>query len=143
MEAKPKFGIDKLLFGMKRPNVEALYGKPDRQFKDDEQNVIHLYDKNQWRLTFYEDEDFRLGYVISSSPALRLAGYEIIGKPVDTVKQQLEKQYKNWEVEDFDMTQNHFNEPNWLILQSEFGLVTKVEMGVVAKNLDDFDWKFK
>src|SRR5690606_126994 len=117
------------------------FGKPDRQFKDDEQNVIYLYNKQQWRLTFYEDEDLRLGYVISSNPGLELSGGAVIGKPIDSVKQGLEKHYKIWEVEDFDMTQNHFNEPNWLILQSEFGLVTKVEMGVVAKNLDDFDWK--
>jgi phosphatidylserine decarboxylase len=40
------------------------------------------------------------------------------------------------------LTENHFNEENWLILQSEFGRIVKVEIGAVIKNEEDFDWKF-
>jgi hypothetical protein len=50
--------------------------------------------------------------------------------------------FKSWEIEDFDSTENHFNESNWLILQSEFGLVVKVEIGAIINDKDEFDWKF-
>ena len=142
MKIDLKSGIDKLRFGMKRPEVEKLYGKPDRKFDDDDGNAIYLYNPMRLRLTFYEDEDFRLGYLIGSHPDLEFGGTTLIGKSIDEVKRALQKQCKTWEGEEFDMTENHFNEENWIILQSEFGVVTKIELGVVAKNLDEFDWKF-
>lgn len=143
MEIKPQYGIGPLLFGMEQSDVEAIYGNPDKQFRDDDRNVIYLYNQQRLRLTFYEDEGFRFGYAITSNPDAVISGTRIIAAPRGNVKQALEKQFKTWETEDFDMTVNDFNEPNWLILQSEFGLVTKVELGVVAKSMDDFDWKFK
>lgn len=127
---------------MKRPDVEKLYGKPSRSFEDEDQNIIWLYNETKLRLTFYADEDFRLGYIIGAHDKLELFGFSVIGADVQKLKSDLQKQIKGWETEIFDMTENHFNEENWLILQAEFGVVTKVELGVVAKNLDDFDWKF-
>ena len=58
MILNPKNGIDKLLFGMQQKDVEAIYGKPDKEFKDDDENIIYLYNKEKLRLTFYEDEKF-------------------------------------------------------------------------------------
>lgn len=143
MELKPKYGIDRLLFGMKQKDVESLYGKADKQYKDDDKNVILVYNEQKWRLTFYEDENFRLGYVICSNPELRLYGNALIGKEVAQVKQDLLAQhFKIWEQEDFDLAENHFNEDHWLILQSEFGSVVKVEIGAIINNDDEFDWKF-
>lgn len=144
MIINPKHGIDALLFGMKQNDVVALYGKPDRQFKDDDKNVIWLYNQQKWRLTFYEDEDFRLGYIISSHHELTLLDRTIIGSELDSAKKELEiKGFKSWEKEDFDMAENHFNEANWIILQSEFGTIVKVEMGAIINDKDEFDWKFK
>ena len=60
-----KNGIDQLLFGMKQKDVEAIYGKPNKQFKDEDENVIYLYNEQKFRLTFYEDEDVRVGYSLS------------------------------------------------------------------------------
>ena len=54
-----KNGIDNLLFGMKQKDVEAILGKPNKQFLDDDKNVIYLYNKEKLRLTFYEDENLR------------------------------------------------------------------------------------
>lgn len=144
MKINPKNGIDALLFGMKQSDVTALYGKPDRQFKDEDQNNISLYNTQKWRLTFYEDEDFRLGYIISSNPELTLFDKKIIGTAVEAAKEELEaKGFKSWEKEDFDMAENHFNEANWIILQSEFGTVAKIEIGAIINDRDEFDWKFK
>ena len=61
MKVNSKSGIDKLLFGMKQKDVEVLYGKPNKQFKDEDENIIYLYNALKLRLTFYEDEAFRLG----------------------------------------------------------------------------------
>ncbi|MBL0013354.1 MAG: hypothetical protein IPP30_06195 [Flavobacterium sp.] len=143
MQVKLKFGIDKLLFGMKEADVRKIYGAPDKQFKDEDKNIILVYNALQLRLTFYEDEDLRLGYLISSNPKLTIFEKVVIDETVEDVKMHLEgHQLRSWEKEDFDLTENHFNEENWLILQSEFGRIVKVEIGAIIKNEDDFDWKF-
>jgi hypothetical protein len=143
MEVKLKFGIDKLLFGMKQGDVKKLYGEPDKQFKDDDKNIVLVYNQLQLRLTFYDDEDLRLGYIISSNPNLIINDKVVINQTAEEVKKQLAvNKINSWEKEDFDLTENHFNEENWLILQSEFGRIIKIELGAIIKNEDDFDWKF-
>ncbi|MFZ4670744.1 MAG: hypothetical protein ACOYLT_01905 [Flavobacterium sp.] len=141
MKINPKNGVDQLLFGMNQNNVQAIYGKPSKQFKDDDGNEIYLYFKEKLRLTFYEDEAFRLGYIITSNEEATLLDKKIIGKNVAVIKSELP--FKLWEQEGFDSTENHFNESNWLILQSEFGVVIRVEIGAIIKDNDEFDWKFK
>lgn len=143
MQIKPKFGIDKLLFGMKINDVKSLFGEPNKQFKDEDKNLIYVYNQLQLRLTFYEDEAFRLGYVICSNPDLLLYDAFVIGRKVEEIKNELEKHfYKTWEIEDFDIAENHFNEEHWLILQSEFDQIRKVEIGAIINDKDEFDWRF-
>jgi hypothetical protein len=141
MKINPKNGIDQLLFGMKQSDVVALYGNPDKQFEDDDSNVIFLYNDKKMRLTFYEDENFRLGYLITSYPDSVLLDQKIIGRNVEEVKNQLP--FKSWEMEAFDSTENHFNESNWLILQSEYETIIRIEIGAIINDNDEFDWKFK
>jgi hypothetical protein len=141
MKINPKNGVDKLLFGMKQTHVEAIYGKPTKQFLDDDGNSIYLYFNQKLRLTFYEDEAFRLGYIITSNTEATLLDKKVIGKNVADLKSELP--FTSWEQEDFDSTENHFNESNWLILQSEFGIIIRVEIGAIIKDNDEFDWKFK
>lgn len=141
MILNPKNGIDKLLFGMQQKDVEAIYGRPDKEFKDDDENIIYLYNKEKLRLTFYEDESFKLGYIISSNPELLLMDKKVIGRNCIELKTELP--FKSWEVEDFDSTENHFNESNWLTLQSEFGQVIRVEIGAIINDNDELEWKFK
>ena len=141
MKINPKSGVDQLLFGMKQNHVEKLYGIPDKQFKDEDDNVIYLYNREKLRLTFYEDEDFRLGYIITSNEKATLLHKAVIGGNIDDLKNELP--FKSWEQEDFDSAENHFNESNWLILQAEFGVIIRVEIGAIIKDNDEFDWKFK
>lgn len=141
MILNPKNGIDKLLFGMQQKDVEAIYGRPDKEFKDDDENVIYLYNNEKFRLTFYEDENFKLGYIISSNPELLLLDKKIIGRNCIELKTELP--FKSWEVEDFDSTENHFNESNWLTFQAEFGVVIRVEIGAIINDNDELEWKFK
>ncbi len=141
MKVNPKNGIDQLLFGMQQKDVIAIYGSPDKEFEDEEQNIIFLYNKLQLRLTFYQDEAMKLGYMITSNPEVTLLDKKVIGLDVETIKKELP--FKSWEEEDFDSTENHFNESNWLVLQSEFGKIIRVEIGAIINDNDEFEWKFK
>ena len=144
MKINLKNGIDKLLFGMKQKDVEALYGKPNRNYKDEDDNVIFAYNSLKMRLTFYQEEDFKLGYIVASSPDLELFGNKIIGKKINTAKKELAtKDIAKFTQEDFDTFENYFNEDNWFILQTEFDEVVKFELGAIINNNDEFDWKFK
>ena len=84
-----KNGIDQLLFGMKQKDVEALYGKPSKQFNDDDGNIIYLYNDQKLRLTFYEDEDYRLGYIITSNAEATVLNQKVIGKNIEQIKADL------------------------------------------------------
>ena len=141
MIVNPKNGVDQLLFGMKQKDVIAIYGEPNKQFKDDDLNIIFLYNSQQLRITFYEDESMRLGYIITSYPEATVLGKKIMGREVAEVKNELP--FKSWEQEDFDSTENHFNESNWLVLQSEYGKIIRIEIGAIINDKDEFEWKFK
>ncbi len=144
MKINLKNGIDKLLFGMKQKDVIALYGKPNREYKDEDANLILAYNELKMRLTFYQDEDYRLGYIVASSPALELFGNSIIGKKISEAKQDLASRgIVKFTQEDFDTFENYFNEDNWFIFQTEFDEVVKFEIGAIINNQDEFDWRFK
>ena len=143
MKINPKNGIDKLLFGMKQNDVIALYGKPNRNYKDEDDNLIFAYNAQKMRLTFYQEEDLKLGYIVASSPDLELLGNTIIGKKISEVKKELAaKGITKFTQEDFDTFENYFNEDNWFILQTEFDEVVKFEIGAIINAKDEFDWKF-
>jgi len=144
MKINLKNGIDKLLFGMKQDNVIALYGKPDKNYKDEDDNVIFLYNAHKLRLTFYVEEDFKLGYIVGSASDLEVFGLNLIGRSIADVKEDLAtKGLTKWTEEAFDTFENSFNEDHWIILQAEFGEVVKVEVGAIINDEDEFDWKFK
>ena len=92
-------------------------------------------------MTFYQDEAMKLGYMITSNPEVTLLDKKVIGLEVETIKKELP--FKSWEEEDFDSTENHFNESNWLVLQSEFGKIIRLEIGAIINDNDEFEWKFK
>ena len=94
MKLNPKNGIDSLLFGMKQKDVVERYGQPTKQFEDEEGNVIYLYFDQRLRLTFYEEEEFRLGYIITSNPEVELLDKKLIGSEVEVLKKELP--FKSW-----------------------------------------------
>ena len=143
MKINLKYGIDKLLFGMKQKDVEAIYGKPDRNYKDEDDNQILVYNTLKSRLTFYQEEDFKLGYIVASGSDLELFGNTIIGKKIAEVKKDLtSKNITKFTQEEFDTFENYFNEENWIIFQTEFEEVVKFEIGAIINAKDEFDWKF-
>ena len=140
MKIFPKKGIDKLIFGMKQKDVLAIYGMPDKKFDDEDGNKIYIYNKSKLQLNFYEEEDFKLGFIICANENLELLQNKIIGQEFETLKKELSI-IKKWEKEDFDLAENYFNEDNWMIFVSEFNKIVKVELGCMIVN-DEFDWKF-
>lgn len=143
MKINLKNGIDKLLFGMKQKDVTALYGTPDRNYKDEDDNVIFAYNALKMRLTFYKEEDFKLGYIVASSPKLELFGNKVMYRNINDVKKDLAaKGITKFTQEEFDTFENYFNEDNWIILQTEFEEVVKFEIGAIINDKDEFDWKF-
>lgn len=144
MKINLKIGIDKLIFGMKQKDVTAIYGKPDRNYKDEDDNIIYAYNTLKIRLTFYQEEELRLGYMVASSPDLDLFGAKVIGKKITDIKKELTaKGISKFTQEEFDTFENYFNEENWIIFQTEFEEVVKFEIGAIINQKDEFDWKFK
>ncbi len=143
MEINLKNGINKLLFGMKQEDVIALYGKPNLEFKDEDENIIFAYNSLKMRLTFYEEEEFKLGYIVASSNDLSLFGNSIIGKNIKAVKIELAANgIEEFTQDAFDTLENHINEEYWIILQTEFDEVVKFEIGAIINEEDEFEWKF-
>lgn len=144
MKINLKNGIDNLLFGMKPKDVLAIYGKPDKEYKDEDDNTIFAYNSLKMRLTFYIEEESKLGYIVASSSELELFGNKIIGKKILEAKKELSpKGIVKFTKENFDTYENYFNEDNWFILQTEFEEVVKFEIGAIINDKDEFDWKFK
>ncbi|MGV7106914.1 hypothetical protein [Flavobacterium sp. U410] len=143
MEIKLQHGLDRLVFGMTQKYVETLYGKPNRTIKDDEDNIIYVYNDEKMKLTFYADEDFRLGYITSTNPDLQLFNSKIINTDWDIVQGNLAIQkIVKFDQHEEDGVQIYFNEDNWLMLYVDYNEVVKVEIGAIINNKDEFDWKF-
>ena len=144
MKINLKNGIDKLIFGMKQNDVISVLGKPNKNYNDEDENVILVYNDLKIRMTFYKDEDFKLGYLVASSPSLELFGFKIIDRKITDVKKDLaSKGITKFTQEEFDTFENYFNEENWIIFQTEFEEVVKFEIGAIINNKDEFEWKFK
>jgi hypothetical protein len=144
MTINPKNGIGKLLFGMKLADVIAIYGKPDKEYQDEDENAIALFNHKKLRLTFYAEEHFRLGYIIASDADLELFGNKVIGRKCADVQKELhQKGLQKWTKESYDTYENWFNESSWIVLQTEFDDIVKVELGAIINDKDEFDWKFK
>lgn len=144
MKINLKLGIDQLVFGMKQKDVIAIYGQPDKNYKDEDDNVIFSYNAIKMRLTFYKEEEEKLGYIVASSNDIELFEKKIIGKKISDVITQLSSTgITKFTKEGFDTFENYFNEDNWIIFQTEFDEVVKFEIGAIINDKDEFDWKFK
>ncbi|BCY28583.1 hypothetical protein [Flavobacterium okayamense] len=143
MEAKLKFGLDQLLYGMKQNNVEQIYGKADFQFFDEDENVVLVYNKLKAKLTFYADEDFKLGYITTSNTELTFFGTTVLGKSKNEVLELFKaNKIEKWEIEIVEGEEMLFNEDNWVFLYFDYNQLIKIEIGAVFNNQDEFDWKF-
>ncbi|WP_396197801.1 hypothetical protein [Flavobacterium sp.] len=143
MEIKLKYGIDNLLFGMKEQDVTKILGKPDTQYKDEEENVVFMYNTRKLRLIFYKEEAYRLGYMTTTNPVVKLFNTTIIGKNWSDVFPVLEKnKVKSFETDTVEGMMSYFNEENWVFVHVDYNEIVKIEVGAVFSDKDEFDWKF-
>jgi hypothetical protein len=143
MEIKLKYGIDNLLFGMKEQDVTKILGKPDTQYKDEEENIVFMYNARKLRLIFYKEEAFKLGYMTTTNPIVKLFNTTIIGKNWSDVLPVLEKhKVKSFETDTVEGMMSYFNEENWLFIHVDYNEIVKIEVGAVFSDKDEFDWKF-
>jgi hypothetical protein len=143
MEIKLKYGIDNLLFGMKEQDVTKILGKPDTQYKDEEENVVFMYNARKLRLIFYKEEAFKLGYMTTTNPIVKLFNTTIIGKNWSDVLPVLEKhKVKSFETDTVEGMMSYFNEENWLFVHVDYNEIVKIEVGAVFSDKDEFDWRF-
>jgi len=142
MKIHLKQGLDNLRFGMTRPEVEELVGKPNRELidSDDDTELIWEYTDQKLRLTFYQSEADRLGYIRSSNSNLTLNDVKVIDERITDVKNHIDSNPEMWFMEDYDSFSTYFIERYWLILNVEYERVTNIEFGVPFKNEDEYDW---
>ena len=115
MKINLKNGIDKLLFGMLQKDVIAIYGKPTKTYKDEEENVIFLYNEQKIRLAFYVEEDLKLGYIVSSNENLTVFDQKIIGKTAKFIAKDIIWDGSKWI--DKKSKETYYGEPEYYRLQ--------------------------
>uniref|UniRef100_UPI00262BAFCC hypothetical protein n=1 Tax=uncultured Aquimarina sp. TaxID=575652 RepID=UPI00262BAFCC len=143
MEIKPKIGFDNIKYGMYRKDIIAILGKPDRIVTDenDEFEQRLEWNESKIRLTFQLDDNDRFTYLTSKNSETKFNGERIIGMNINDAKDKLFAELiTEWEVEDYQFFETHFNEDLWLTLRSEFGRVLEFEMGVPFKNENEYNW---
>jgi hypothetical protein len=62
-------------------------------------------------LTFYKEEEFKLGYMVASNPKLELFGNKVVNRKIEK-KEVATKGVANFTQEEFDTFENYFNEDN-------------------------------
>ncbi len=131
--------VGDLVFGMLPTEVENLYGKPDYSYTDDDDDLIYIYNQQQLRLAFYESEDSKLCYVITSNPNAAVHETNFIGMNLQEATDLLQQQtnVKPFS-ERLDLTELLVFEGVSFNLVGEFGVVSKLEIGVAVSDKDEF-----
>jgi hypothetical protein len=136
-------GVDNLVFGMKRAAVERILGMPDEIFidEDDTNQLIWVFNKKKMMLTFYKDENYKLGYLRTSNPQLKYNETKIIGMDVEHAKQAVFRiKRDSWKVEDYSFFSIHTNYKNRLVLNVAYGMITDVEIGLRVDERKRYIW---
>jgi len=141
MELILKTGLKNLKFGQSTEDAINAFGKPDREYQnsDDENEFILEWNKHKLRLTFYENENRKLGYIRTSHTEAHINGHVLINQEIDAAKQGFDKDF-DWEADSYDFFQTHLNEEHWIVLNVEYNRITDIELGVPLKNEDEYAW---
>ena len=103
-----------------------------------------MYNKERMKLTFYVEEDMKLGYITTTNPAIKLFGTTIINQPWDLVNGDLAlNKITNFEKDSEEGIDIYFNEDHWLFFHVDYDEVVEVEIGAIINDKDEFEWKFR
>ena len=144
MDIKLGLGIEDIHFGMTQDEIESLLGKPDRTCKDEEygeSEPMIQYNSIKTRLTFYKNNNGKLGYIRSSNPDLKYKNQRIIGKTIlESLNVFNDIPKDKWELEQYDFWIQYFNEDWWITLRFDYDKLSEIEIGVPFKNDEEYDW---
>jgi hypothetical protein len=142
MLLKPGKGLGELTFGMLPTTVVQKLGEPDKIFvsDDDEDELLYQYNGLRMMLTFYKNENNRLGYIRTSNPAITYNGALLLDQPVKTILDGPMKDIKNWQAEKYDFFDTYLNEKNWIVLNVEYERISDLEIGVPLDSDDVYVW---
>ncbi len=87
---------------MNPAQIECILGKPNKTKIDshDPNRLILEFNEQNLRLTIYQHEQSKLGYISSSHQDLRYQGKKIIGQTIDFIENEVFNQIvKKWEVD--------------------------------------------
>ena len=143
MEVKPGIGIGLVKFGMDKEEVEFLFGEPSEKEIDqeDENKEIWIFNDEKMRLSFYPDEDYKLGYIETSNPELEFNGKKLLGLKIEEAKHEfVNRRIESWEQDKYSSFSVEFNEDYYLSLHQSYGELTEIHMGVPFKNDDEYQW---
>ncbi len=83
MEISPHRGIDGILLGSTRRDIESLLGPPEKkfrgQFDDSVESEVWSYRLLRLELAFDSDVDFRLARITTTYPDVNVRGFNPIG----------------------------------------------------------------
>lgn len=166
MELKLGNGIGQLVFGMTISEVTAILGSPDKVLKDedDDNQLLYFYNGYFLTLTFYNEEDDKLGYIRCANPDLTFEDKKIIHNhianimtdvfvrliipahsyqnlyPSQNISCMSEEAVGDWDIEEYSFCDIYFNEHFWLSLHVEYERVVRLELGCPFKNDEEYDW---
>jgi hypothetical protein len=143
MQLQPGKGIDNIKFGQTEQEIVKLLGKPDKSFvdEDDEDELIYQYNSLRLQVTFYRNEDSRLGYIRCANPAIEYRGKKLIGVPVEDVVEKVFSPDDDWDVEQYQFFDTYVCTAKWVVLNASYEAVTDIEVGVpFDDDTDTYDW---
>lgn len=147
MEIRIGSGLgDTFVFGMPRRAIEEVLGAPDRVWVDplwaedegDEREELQ-YDGRRTSFRIYEGD--RLGWIRTRGRDATLLGERIVDRAVeDAVRDMAEAGYGPPEIEDYGTWRSVSWEHVSLELQTSYGRVDEVNLGVLFRNEEEYDW---
>lgn len=142
MELKLSIGIEQLKFGLTQEKIFSFLGNPNKIHidKDDENEIICDWNSHKFRLTFYKNENLKLGYIRIKNENLTFNNQRIIGQPIKLVKEIVFANLNDWETDEYEFFSTYFNEEFWLTLHVDYGIVEEVEIGVPFRNEFEYNW---
>ena len=132
MIIKPGVGIDQIKFGMSQNEVIKLLGEPTRILVDEDdkdKSPVFQYNQLRLRLTFYREDDMRLGYIRTTNRHAKLQNQNLIGIPIEDALKAFGHPKSSWEEELYFTFNSYFNETIWTVLHEEYGVVSNIELG--------------
>ncbi len=127
---------------MSRESAERIMGPSNRDIldTDDENQLICEYSDAKITLSYYKNEDGKLGYIRSSNSELLINDLNVIDKDVNEVLTHVDSNLYSWEEEEYELFKTYFHQDYWLTLNVEYNRVISIELGVPFRDDNHFDW---